>query len=105
MSLAPDEQRTLTQIENELSRSDPRLAAMFTRFSAEHTRTRHLLGALPRYGPRPGGRARMIILIAASLTLLIACVSVAVVVASRPAQPRGGSGPAVSPISAYISGR
>lgn len=35
MSLAPGEQETLTEIENSLCRSDPRLAAMFAVFSKQ----------------------------------------------------------------------
>jgi hypothetical protein len=103
MSLAPDERRTLTQIENALGRSDPWLAALFTRFSAEAGRSCPLLMPRLRSSPRLI-RARVILLVAVAVILLIACAAVAVVAASRPA-PRGGHRPGVGQIMTYPAGR
>jgi hypothetical protein len=102
MSLAPGEQRSLAEIENHLSRTDPVLVAMFTHFTAEG------LGERPLHTPgrrrTQGRRARMIILAALSVALIAASIAVAVAVAlHRRAAP--GARAATGPVSAYISAR
>lgn len=96
MSLAPGEQRSLAEIESQLSRSDPRLAKMFARFTADGLHTRSLLQLPPRSGLRRGARARVVILVIVSMTLFIMCVAVAVSIATHGAQPGGRTLPGAS---------
>ncbi len=105
MGLAPGEQRMLAEIENQLSRSDPRLASMFARFATDGARKRPLLRRLPRCGPEPAGRTRMIILVAVSAILLITCAAMAVIGASSATPSRGGYGFGASPAGSYFLGR
>ena len=89
MSLTSGEQRTLAEIESQLCGSDPGLAAMFARFTARGRHRRPLTGRLARYRQAPGGPARVIILILASVTLLIAALAVAVAVTLHAAPSHG----------------
>jgi hypothetical protein len=82
MSLAPGEQRTLSEIERQLCRSDPELAAMFEFASyrlpqpwCASQRSRQPGWSLPS--------VRMIILIALGAALLVACLAIALVAASH----------------------
>ncbi|MBO0732339.1 MAG: DUF3040 domain-containing protein [Acidimicrobiaceae bacterium] len=123
MSLAPGEQRMLAEIESQLGGSDPGLAAMFARFTAEGARMQPLLWRapllwrLPRchrapgHGERgygesghgePGSLARMAILIAAAVLVIATCVAVAVVGVSHNTPSRGGHGSGQSPVSFYM---
>jgi hypothetical protein len=106
MSLAPGEQRTLAEIESQLRTSDPRLAAMFTRFAAMRARRRPFRGRLSRWAPGPDGRAR-IILVAVSVALLIACAIAGVIATSHASPLRAGHAPgsAGKPAGAYFPGR
>jgi hypothetical protein len=104
MSLAPGEQRRLTEIECQLNESDPGLAAMFARFAVEGRQQRPMLMRPQSCPPeRSGSRTRMIILCTVTVALIIACV-VAVSSASRGSPQRGGHGPGVSPAGAYSRG-
>lgn len=92
MSLAPGEQETLTEIENSLCRSDPRLAAMFAVFS------RQIFG---RQGPvrellspwRPRSRQIMKIVLLVVAIICVFAVIVGIVMASHGGLPNGTSVP------------
>lgn len=99
MSLAPNEQRTLTEIENRLRRSDPRLAAMFGLLTTGGVRC--VMQPSPADGPRSHGRARMIILGAVGVALVIACVLMAVISAHTGTPPIGGHGGGVASTGVY----
>lgn len=102
MSLAPGEQRTLEAIESHLCRSDPGLVAMFARFTAEGMHMRPPLGRSRRCGPRLRGNARIISLVAISVTLLIACAVVGVIAATHGAASGGGHGSGASTAGIYL---
>jgi hypothetical protein len=104
MSLAPGELRTLAKIESELDRSDPGLVALFARFARRERRRRSLLDHLRPFGRTRGGRARMLVFVAVTATLLIACVATGVTAASRAAPSRGGHGTGTTTSRAYIPG-
>lgn len=99
MSLMPSEQRRLTEIEHQLSRSDPKLAAMFAVLTDEAMKRRSVrrwLRAIrrrvQRCWPRPANPARLFILTAVTVTLLVASVAMALVAASHAAPSRRGHG-------------
>jgi hypothetical protein len=104
MSLVPGEQRTLTEIERKLGKSDPGLAAMLVRFTTESTPNRGLLWRPPRRGPGKGNCARMFLLVATGLTLLMASIAIALVAVSHSGPPTRGHNPGPSPVSAYGPG-
>ena len=105
MSLAPNEQRRLTEIEDQLRRSDPRLAAMFARFSDGTRRTPRALMRRLGCSPEQAGRVRIIVLVVLGVALFIACVAIAVTMASHASLLQGGHGPGTSPAGTYSSGR
>ena len=105
MSLAPGEQQRLTEIEDQLRRSDSGLAAMFARFPAGAKRARPALMQLRGCSPGRAGRVRMIILIALGAALFIACIVVALSMASHVSQLQGGYSPGTNPASISYSGR
>jgi hypothetical protein len=82
MSLAPGEQRALTRIEEDLRRSDPRLAAMLATFTLPlHCRAAARWEQLARW--RPGRR-----FITAMVTLATLCgIVLACVLTRQPSQP------------------
>jgi hypothetical protein len=92
MSLAPGEQETLTEIENSLCRSDPRLAAMFAVFS------RQIFG---RQGPvrellspwRPSSRRFMKLLLLAVAIMCLCAIVAGIVMTSHGGVPPGASVP------------
>jgi hypothetical protein len=104
MSLAPGEQRTLAEIESRLGRSDPQLVAMFDRFTVEDTPKGSALRPMLRCPPGPGGRARLIILIVVSVTLLAASLAVGMIAASRTAPPPGEIGGGAGAVGTYLPG-
>ncbi len=93
MSLAPGEQRALTEIESRLRESDPQLDAMFARFASK--------------GPRGRGEARellsswrsfpteltRIIAVAVGVALLIACAIAGAISTSHAGPSQGNFGP------------
>lgn len=104
MSLAPGEQRTLTEIENHLRRSDPRLVAMFGLLSAGGVRPVMRPSSTELQGPH--GRPRLIILAVVGMALIIACIAMAMNSASHAVSAHAGHGPGTSSTSrAYPAGR
>lgn len=104
MSLAPGEQRTLTEIENHLRRSDPRLAAMFGLLAAGSVRpaagsVRPVMQPSSTELPGPHGRPRLIILAVVGTALIIACIAMAMNSASHAVSARAGQGPGTSSTS------
>ncbi len=112
MSLSPGEREVLNEIEGRLSRSDPRLAAMLTYWTAGRVRGRlaRLPGPARRRGPRELARA-LIVAVGLGLVIALAVVSVLRAPAPRPAvrqqpyssqaPPRGTQG---TPASTYPYG-
>lgn len=103
MSLTSDEQRRLAEIESRLCGADPGLAAMFARFTARAPHRRSLAARLARYRRGPGGPRRVIILILAGVTLLIALLAVAVVATLHGTPSRGAHAPALHPAGIFTS--
>lgn len=103
MSLAPSEQQVLTEIESQLRRSDPGLAAMLARFAIEGGQERPVLSCQRGRPPERHGPARMLILIATVVTLIITCVAMAVTAASRADRARGGHGQSGRPAASVYS--
>jgi len=92
MGLVPGAQRALAEMENDLSRSDPALVAMFAGFAGDCARdpasarrprpgARRPRPELPSwYRPLPPGqpaRSTRVAVIVALFTMLIACVAMA----------------------------
>ena len=103
MSLAPSEQQRLTEIESRLRRSDPRLAVMLARFAIERAQERPVLSCQRGSPPERRSPARMFILIATVITLIMTFVAMAVTVASRADQARGGHGQSTRPAASLYS--
>jgi DUF3040 family protein len=103
MGLVPGEQRTLAEIESQLRRSDPRLAVMFASFAADGARRRPLRDRLAARRPASLSRARLIVLIVTSVTLIVTCVAVAIAATSRTA-PGGVLRPGVTRVGTYLPG-
>ena len=101
MSLTSGEQRRLAEIESQLCGADPGLAAMFARFTARAPHRRPLAARLARYRQGPDGPRRVIILILASVTLVIALIAVAVVATLHGTPSRGGHAPGLHPVGVF----
>lgn len=80
MSLVPGEQRTLTEIESGLRKSDPELAAMFARLPDGRART-------------PCRRRASIVILVAICTLFFLCLAIALVAAAHAGTRTGGLSP------------
>ncbi|MGH3299442.1 MAG: DUF3040 domain-containing protein [Trebonia sp.] len=103
MSLAPSEQQRLTEIERRLRSSDPELAVMLARFTIERAQERPVLSCQQGSPPERRSPARMLILIATVITLIIACVAMAVTAASCADQARAGHGQSTRPAASVYS--
>jgi hypothetical protein len=78
MGLAPGEQRTLTEIESHLRRTDPDLAAAFALFSSQGSQRRGPIGGfLTPWVMRRGRIIRITVVVA----LLAACLAVGIYLA------------------------
>lgn len=80
MSLVPGEQRTLTEIESGLRKSDPQLAAMFVRLADSRART-------------PCWRRASIVFLVVICTLFFLCLAIALVAAAHAGTRTGGLSP------------
>lgn len=80
MSLAPGEQRTLSEIESRLRRSDPELAAMFERLDGDGIGQRSPLAGPPRCAQGLG--VRSVVVLIAICALFVGCLAIALVAAS-----------------------
>ncbi len=111
MSLSPGEREVLSEIEGRLSRSDPRLAAMLTHWTAG--RVRGWLARLP--GPARWRDARdltRVVVVAVGLALVIGLAMVSILRAPVPRVPgrqqpysnQGTSGTQGTPGSGYPYG-
>lgn len=103
MSLAPGEQQRLTEIESQLRRSDPGLAVMLARFATHDGQERPVLSCQPGRPPERRSPARMLILIATVVTLIITCAAMAVTAASHADRARGGHGQGANPAASVYS--
>jgi hypothetical protein len=102
MTLAPGERHTLAEIEDQLSRTDPALAASFGQLATG--RARNVMQ--PTHTREPGPRhARLVILAVLGAALIIACIAMAVSSSARPISPRRGPGPGVGSASVYPAGQ
>jgi hypothetical protein len=80
MGLAPGEQRTLTEIESQLHRTDPNLAATFALFASQDLRRRGPLGRfLTSWTMRHRRAIRITVL--ALVAALAACLAVCIYLA------------------------
>jgi hypothetical protein len=81
MGLAPGEQRTLTEIESQLRRTDPDLAVAFALFASQGVQRRRPIGGfLSRWAMRRGRIIRITVL-AIVVALLAACLAVGICLA------------------------
>jgi hypothetical protein len=81
MGLAPGEQRTLTEIESQLRRTDPDLAAAFALFGCQGFRRRGRIGVFLTPWAMRRGRVIRITAFAAAAALLAACLAVGIYLA------------------------
>jgi hypothetical protein len=81
MGLAPGEQRTLSEIESQLRRTDPNLAAAFALFGSQGFQRRGRIGGFLAPGAMRRGRAIRITAFAVAAALLVTCLAVGIYLA------------------------
>jgi hypothetical protein len=99
MSLAPNEHRVLTQIEDSLRRSDPKLAAMLTSFN--RTASGEKIPATERLSPWRARLRRILPVVAACL--VIALLAASFVMLGRVGHPAGQSAGACAAAPARVT--
>jgi len=78
MGLAPGEQRTLTEIDSQLRRADPNLAAAFALFDSQGFHRRGRIGGFLTPRAMRRGRVIRITAFAVVAALLAACLAVGI---------------------------
>jgi hypothetical protein len=81
MGLAPSEQRTLTEIDSQLRRADPNLAAAFALFGSQGFPRRGRIGGFLTPSAMRRGRVIRISAFAVVAALLAACLAVGIYLA------------------------